>query len=84
MRSLSGAAVDPEAAGCCVGLTGVGPGGYTTCMSEPTTSGNLVWLDTGEVRPAFTCDRHAVILTQPRPLSRANVDELDRRGGPGG
>ena len=79
MRSLNGAAVDPDAAGCCVGLTGVGPGGFATCQSEPTTAGHLVWLDTGEVRPAYTCERHAVILTQPRPLSVADLDEMDRR-----
>ena len=29
---------------------------------------------------AFTCDRHAVVLTQPRPLSAADLVELDRRG----
>jgi len=81
MRSLNGSPVDPEAAGCCVGLTGAGPSGYAGCTSEPTTSGHLVWLDTGEMRRAFTCDRHAVVLTQPRPLSAADLAELDRRRG---
>jgi hypothetical protein len=81
MRSLNGSPVDPEAAGCCVGLTGAGPSGYASCTSEPTTSGHLVWLDTGEMRQAFTCDRHAVVLTQPRPLSVADLAEMDRRQG---
>jgi hypothetical protein len=79
MRSLNGAPVDPEAAGCCVGLTGVGRGGYATCMSEPTSGGHLVWPDTGETRLAYTCDRHVVVLTQPRPLMAADLDEMDRR-----
>jgi len=79
MLMHNGAPVQPDAAGCCVGLVGVSSSGYTTCVSEPTTSGTLTFADTGEVWLAFTCSRHDVVLTQPRPLSAQDIAELDRR-----
>ena len=78
MRSFNGAPVDPDAAGCCVGLIGVGDS-YATCMSEPTTSGTLAFGDSPQLSWAFTCDRHAVILGAPRPLNIDDINELDRR-----
>lgn len=75
----NGAPVDPDAAGCCVGLVGVAASGYTTCVSEPTTGGSLYFLDQDRLVVAFTCDRHVVVLTDPRPLSADDVFELNRR-----
>jgi hypothetical protein len=71
--------VEPDAPGCCVGLVGVSRSGYSTCVSEPTTSGLLPFLDTGLVAWAFTCDRHAAVLTDPRPLTSDDLVELNRR-----
>jgi hypothetical protein len=78
MRLLRGAPVDTDAAGCCVGLRGVGAT-YATCMSEPSTSGILPIPETGEYVWVFTCDRHAVILDSPRELTVDDVDEINRR-----
>ena len=60
-----GAPVQPDAAGCCVGLVGIASSGYTTCASEPTTSGTLVFTDSGEAWLAFTFDRHD--MSSPSP-----------------
>ncbi len=79
MRMHNGSPVQPDAAGCCVGMTGIGASGYASCASEPTTSGHLTFVETGEVLRAFTCDRHDVVLAQPRPLSVDDIDELNRR-----
>ncbi len=78
MRSLNGAPVDPDVAGCCVGLIGVGET-YAPCATAPTTSGTLTFLDTAEVLWAFACDRHAGILGAPRELTDDDITELDRR-----
>jgi hypothetical protein len=71
--------VEPDAAGCCVGLIGSSRSGYSTCVSDPTTSGIIAFLDTGAVAWAFSCDRHAGVLTDPRPMTSDDIDELDRR-----
>jgi hypothetical protein len=71
--------VEPEAAGCCVGLIGTGRSGYSPCVSEPTSSGLIAFRDTGKVAWAFACDRHAGVLADPRPLTADDIAELDRR-----
>jgi hypothetical protein len=71
--------VEPGAAGCCVGLTGASRSGYSPCASEPTNSGVITTFDTGDLAWAFSCDRHVGVLTDPRPLTSGDVDELDRR-----
>ncbi len=78
MRMHNGAPVEPDAAGCCVGLTGVGEQ-YAPCVSDVTTAGTLTFVETAEVRLAYSCDRHAVVLEAPRPLTIADMQELDRR-----
>jgi hypothetical protein len=78
MRLINGAPVDTTAAGCCVGLRGVGSA-YATCMSEPSTSGIVLLPDTTDYAWVFTCDRHAVILESPRALTIDDVDEINRR-----
>jgi hypothetical protein len=83
MQMLDGALVDPDAAGCCAGVGGSGPGGYRPCASAPTTSGLLYDATTDEARHAFTCDRHAVVLRLPRPLTDDDLDELARRASAG-
>lgn len=60
-------------------MVGVGSSGYAICASEVTTGGNLTFSDPDEVLRAFTCDRHYVVLTDPRPLTDADIDELNRR-----
>jgi hypothetical protein len=80
VRIYNGTPVEPDAAGCCGGLTtGSSPSGYSTCVSDPTTSGLILFLDTGAVAWAFSCDRHAAVLTDPRPMTTDDIDELDRR-----
>ena len=79
MLSDGGAPVQPDAAGCCVGLRGFGSSGYQSCATEPTTCGFLYFAATDQAWLAFTCERHAVVLTQPRPLTADDVLELDRR-----
>ena len=49
MRIHDGTPVEPAAAGCCVGLIGSSRSGYSPCVSEPTTSGVIVFLDGGDV-----------------------------------
>jgi hypothetical protein len=78
MRLLNGAPVDPDADGCCVGLKGAGDT-YALCMTEPTTSGLIAVPETGQFAWAFSCDRHAVVLKSPRPLTVDDVEELARR-----
>jgi hypothetical protein len=65
MRVLNGAAVEPDADGCCVGLKGAGDT-FALCMTEPTTSGLIVIPETGEFAWSFTCDRHTAVLDSPR------------------
>jgi hypothetical protein len=84
MRIHEGTPVEPEAAGCCVGLIGYGRSGYSSCVSEPTSSGLIVSSDTGDVAWAFACDRHVGVLTDPRPLTDDDVAELNRRITEGG
>ncbi len=60
-------------------MIGISDSGYQTCASEPTTSGVLVFAETVEECWVFTCDRHDVVLSRPRPLTRDDVDELNRR-----
>ena len=78
MRLLNGAPVDPDAGGCCVGLTSAGTT-YALCMSEPSTSGIIAIPEKGEYAWAFTCDRHAVVVDSPRPLTVDDVQEINRR-----
>jgi hypothetical protein len=78
MRLLNGAPVEPDAAGCCVGLRGAG-GTYPLCMTEPTTSGIIAIPDTGQFAWAFTCDRHAAVVNSARPLTVDDMQELRRR-----
>ncbi len=75
----NGAPVQPDAAGCCVGMVGVGNSGYATCASEPALSGTLFFEETREEWTSFTCDRHGEVLSDPRPLTAEDVDELERR-----
>lgn len=79
MRINDGTPVEPAAAGCCVGLIGSSRSGYSPCVSEPTTSGVIAFLDSGDVAWAFSCDRHVGVLTDPRPLTGDDLVELDRR-----
>ncbi len=83
MRLLNGAPVEPDADGCCVGLTGAGTT-YAACVSEPTTSGIIAIPETGEFAWVFTCDRHAVVADSPRPLTVDDVQEINRRRMRGG
>ena len=78
MRLLNGAPVDPDADGCCVGLTGAGDV-YALCMTPPTTSGLIMIPETGQFAWTFSCDRHAVVLESPRPLNADDVEEMRRR-----
>lgn len=80
MRLLNGAPVDTDAAGCCVGLTGMGST-YAACMSEPTTSGIIPLPEVSEYAWVFTCDRHALVVQSPRPLNVDDIDEMQRRRG---
>ncbi len=48
-------------------------------MSEPTHSGIIAFLDTGDVAWAFSCDRHLGVLADSRPLTSDDVEELNRR-----
>ena len=79
MRIHDGTPVEPGAAGCCVGLTGASRSGYSPSASEPTNSGVITFLDTGDVAWAFSCDRHIGVLADPRPLTSDDVTELNRR-----
>jgi hypothetical protein len=79
MRIHNGTPVEPEAPGCCVGLTGSSRSGYSPCASEPTTSGLIPFRDTGVVAWAFSCDRHVGVLADPRPITSDDVMELNRR-----
>lgn len=74
-----GAPVEPDAAGCCVGLVGAGSSGYQPCATPPTTTGMIYVARSDEAWLAFTCERHSVVLTRPRPLSASDVEELTRR-----
>jgi hypothetical protein len=38
-----------------------------------------MFLDTGDVAWAFSCDRHIGVLADPRPLTSDDVAELNRR-----
>jgi len=84
MRIHDGAPVEPDAAGCCVGLIGSSRSGYSPCVSEPTNSGVIAFLDTGDVAWAFSCDRHIGVLSDARPLTSDDVAELDRRANAAG
>jgi hypothetical protein len=79
MRIHNGTPVEPDAPGCCVGLVGSSRSGYSPCVSEPTTSGVLAFLDTGVVAWAFACDRHVGVLGDPRPMTTDDLVELNRR-----
>ena len=79
MSIHKGSPVQPDAAGCCAGLLGISSSGYQPCASEPTVSGTLSFLDTGETWHAFACERHATVVEQPRPLSAEDIVELNRR-----
>jgi len=70
MRLLNGAAVEPDADGCCVGLKGAGDT-FALCMTEPTTSGLIATPETGEFAWSFTCDRHTGVAPTP-PIPRTN------------
>jgi hypothetical protein len=63
--------------GCCVGVEGMA--GYQPCATEPTTAGFVHLLDVDELVPAYTCDRHAVVLLDPHPLTPDDVEELAGR-----
>jgi hypothetical protein len=78
MRLLHGIPVDPDAAGCCVGLIGVADT-YAACATAPTFSGIITSPETAEVLWAFSCDRHLSVLGSPRELTADDVAELDRR-----
>jgi hypothetical protein len=78
MRLLHGIPVDPDAAGCCVGLIGAGDT-YAACATVPTFSGIITSPETAEVLWAFACERHLSVLGSPRELTAADVAELDRR-----
>jgi hypothetical protein len=79
MRIHEGTPVEPDAAGCCVGLIGSSRSGYSPCVSEPTSSGVIAFRDTGDVAWAFSCDRHIGVLADPRPLTDDDIAELNRR-----
>ena len=77
MRIINGTPVEPEVAGCCVGLPSLN--GYSSCRTEPTLSGIIVSSDTGNVAWAFACDRHIGVLADPRPMTSDDLVELNRR-----
>ena len=78
MRLLHGIPTDPDAAGCCVGLIGVGDT-YVPCVTAPTFSGIITSPETAEVLWAFACDRHLSVLGSPRELTADDVAEHDPR-----
>jgi hypothetical protein len=68
MRLHNGAAVEPDAGGCCVRLKGADDT-FSLCMTEPTISGLIVIHETGEFAWSFTCDRHTAVLDPLRALT---------------
>ncbi len=81
MRIHEGVPVQPDAAGCCVGLGGGTSWGYQPCASEVSTAGAIIFPDSDVLHIAYSCDRHAEVLAAPRPLTAADIAELDRRAG---